>query len=223
MLAIFDIEGVLIDGEFLPEIARLVGKEKEVAELTLKGIKGEINWEQGLFMRIDALKGVPYDKVIKLAAEMPLMPGAVETFRELKRMGFKTMVVSGGPTLLADRIKGELGIDYAFANELLFTNGKLSGVSLTVTSNKAYVLLDTIKWLGEEKKNIVSAVDGANDLELFEIAGLRIAFCAQPVVDQNADHSIKERDLRKIIPYIKEYFARLEETPKLAEKKPLRL
>lgn len=219
MLAIFDVEGILVDGEFMPEIAKLIGREKEVEELTLRGIRGEINWEQGLFMRIDALKGIPHDKCVSLAAEMPLMKGVVETFRELKRMGFKTMAVSGGPSILAERVKGELGIDYAFANDLLFTDGKLSGVNLKVTSNKAYVLTDTIKWLGEEKKNIVSTVDGANDLKLFEIAGLKIAFCAATIVEQYADHVIKERDLRNIIPYIKEYFSRLEETPKLKSAK----
>ncbi len=219
MLAIFDVEGILVDGEFMPEIAKLIGREKEVEDLTIKGIKGDINWEQGLFMRIDALKGVPYDECVSLAAEMPLMEGAVETFRELKRMGFKTMAVSGGPSLLAERVKGELGVDYAFANDLLFTDDKLSGVNLKVTSNKAYVLMDTIKWLGEEKKNIVSTVDGANDLKLFEIAGLKIAFCAAAIVERHADHIIKDRDLRNIIPYIKEYFARLEETPKLKSTK----
>lgn len=217
MLAIFDIEGVLIDGEFMPEIAKAVGKEKEVEELTMKGIRGDINWEQGLFMRIDTLKGIPYDACTSLAIEMPLMKGAVETIRELKRMGFKTMAVSGGPTVLADRVKGELGLDFAFANELLFTEGKLSGISLKVTSNKAYVLIDTIEWLGEEKKSIVSTVDGANDLKLFEIAGLKIAFCAAPVVENHADHSVRDKDLRKILPYIKEYFGRLEETPKLTK------
>ena len=221
MLVIFDIEGVLIDGEFMPEIAKLIGREKEVKELTLKGIKGEINWEQGLFMRVDALKGVPHDECVQLAGRMTLMKGAVEAFRELKKMGFKTMAVSGGPTVLADRVKGELGIDYAFANELLFTDGKLSGVNLKVTSNKAYVLMDTIKWLGEEKKNIVAAVDGANDLKLFEISGLKIAFCAAPIVQKHADHIVKERDLRNILPYIKKYLAKLQETPKL-EKNPAR-
>jgi len=217
LLAIFDIEGVLVDGEFMPGIARLVGREKEVEELTLKGIRGEINWEQGLFMRTDALKGIPYNECVKLAERMNLMKGAVETFRELKKMGFKTMAVSGGPTVLSDRVKSELGIDYAFANELLFTDGKLSGINLKVTSNKAYVLMDTIKWLGEEKKNIVAAVDGANDLKLFEISGLKIAFCAAPIVQEQADHIIKERDLRTILPYIKKYLARLEQTPKLAK------
>jgi phosphoserine phosphatase len=212
LLAIFDIEGVLIDGEFMPEIAKLVGREKEVEELTAKGIKGEINWEQGLFMRVDALKGIHYDECVKLAGRMSLMKGAVETFRELKKMGFKTMAVSGGPTVLSDRVKGELGIDYVFGNELVFIDGKLSGINLKVTSNKAYVLMDTIKWLGEEKKNIVAAVDGANDLKLFEISGLKIAFCAAPIIQKNADHIIKDKDLRNILPHIKKYLAKLEET-----------
>lgn len=134
------------------------------------------------------------------------MPGVTETFRELKRMGFKTMTVSGGPTLLVERVKGELGLDHAFANELIFEDGKLTGVDMRVTSNKAYVLKDTISWLGEGKENIVSTVDGANDLTLFDIAEFRIAFNAQPIVEKRADAVIGRRNLMEIIPLIREHF-----------------
>ena len=111
MLAIFDTEGVLIDGEFLPELAKVVGKEEEIWEITRKGISGEIEWEKGLIERINELKGVSYDDCKRVSDDMPIMEGAKETFDELRKLGFKTLTVSGGPDILIDRIKEELQID----------------------------------------------------------------------------------------------------------------
>lgn len=218
MLAIFDAEGVLVDAEFMPEAAKLIGKEDEISDLTEKGISGEIDWEQGLYKRVEVLKGISYTDCLRVASEMPLMAGATEAFRELKRMGFKTMTVSGGPSLLVDRVKGELGIDYAFANHLVFTNGKLSGVDLRVTSNKSYVLRDTLSWLGAGKESIVSTVDGANDLTLFDIAGLKIAFNARPIVRTRADVIIKNKNLMEIIPVIREHFFSAKKAVSTAQK-----
>ena len=73
LLAIFDTEGVLIDGEFLPELAKIIGKEDEILEITNKGINGEINWEQGLIERINRLKGIPYNECIQMANNLPIM------------------------------------------------------------------------------------------------------------------------------------------------------
>ena len=108
LLVIFDTEGVLIDGEFLPELAKIVGKEEEVWEITKKGINGEIEWEKGLIDRINELKGVSYEDCMKVANNMQIMNGAKETFNELRQLGFKTITVSGGPDILIDRIKEEL-------------------------------------------------------------------------------------------------------------------
>ena len=78
MLAIFDTEGVLIDGEFLPELAKVVGKEEKIWEITKKGISGEIEWEKGLIERINELKGVSYDDCKRVSDDMPIMEGAKE-------------------------------------------------------------------------------------------------------------------------------------------------
>ncbi len=206
MLVVFDVEGVLVDGEFLPELARLVGKEREVYEITLAGIRGEIKWEEGLKRRIDLLKGLKYEDCEKVARSLPLMKGAKELFVELKRLGFNTMAVSGGPSLLVNRVKEELGIDHALSNELLFEDGKLSGVKIRVTSNKVDALTERIEKLGWGNKRVVAVVDGANDLKLFEIAKLRIAFNAQPVVKESADVVIDEKDLTSLIPILRRKF-----------------
>ena len=206
MLAIFDTEGVLIDGEFLPELAKVVGKEEEIWEITKKGISGEIEWEKGLIERINELKGVSYDDCKRVSDDMPIMQGAKETFDELRKLGFKTLTVSGGPDILIDRIKEELQIDYAFSNKLIFGEGKLQGVDVIVGSDKTIPIKDTIKMMKKQKEDIVITVDGANDIKLFDVAGLRISFNGTELINEKSDSIVNKKDLREIIPIIKEKF-----------------
>ena len=206
MLAIFDTEGVLIDGEFLPELAKVVGKEEEIWEITRKGISGEIEWEKGLIERINELNGVSYDDCIRVSDDMPIMEGAKETFDELRKLGFKTLTVSGGPDILIDRIKEELQIDYAFSNKLIFGEGKLQGVDVIVGSDKTIPIKDTIKMMKKQKEDIVITVDGANDIKLFDVAGLRISFNGTELINEKSDSIVNKKDLREIIPIIKEKF-----------------
>ena len=206
MLAIFDTEGVLIDGEFLPELAKVVGKEEEIWEITKKGISGEIEWEKGLIERINELKGVSYDDCKRVSDDMPIMEGAKETFDELRKLGFKTLTVSGGPDILINRIKEELQIDYAFSNKLIFGEEKLQGVDVIVGSDKTIPIKDTIEMMKKQKEDIVITVDGANDIKLFDLAGLRISFNGTELINEKSDSIVNKKDLREIIPIIKEKF-----------------
>ena len=206
MLAIFDTEGVLIDGEFLPELAKVVGKEEEIWEITKKGISGEIEWEKGLIERINELKGVSYDDCKRVSDDMPIMHGAKETFDELRKLGFKTLTVSGGPDILIERIKEELQIDYAFSNKLIFNEEKLQGVDIIVGSDKTIPIKDTIEMMKKQKEDIVITVDGANDIKLFDLAGLKISFNGTELIKEKSDSIVNKKDLREIIPIIKEKF-----------------
>ena len=206
MLAIFDTEGVLIDGEFLPELAKVVGIEEEMWEISKKGISGEIEWEKGLIERINELKGVSYDDCKRVSDNMPIMQGAKETFDELRKLGFKTLTVSGGPDILIDRIKEELQIDYAFSNKLIFGEEKLQGVDIIVGSDKTIPIKDTIEMMKKQKEDIVITVDGANDIKLFDLAGLRISFNGTELINEKSDSIVNKKDLREIIPIIKEKF-----------------
>ena len=206
MLAIFDTEGVLIDGEFLPELAKVVGKEEEIWEITKKGISGEIEWEKGLIERINELKGVSYDDCKRVSDDMPIMEGAKETFDELRKLGFKTLTVSGGPDILINRIKEELQIDYAFSNKLIFGDEKLQGVDVIVGSDKTIPIKDTIKMMKKQKEDIVITVDGANDIKLFDLAGLRISFNGTELINERSDSIVNKKDLREIMPIIKDKF-----------------
>jgi len=206
MLVIFDVEGVLLDAEYLPLLAKLVGKEKEIMDITVQGIRGEIPWEEGLLKRVDALRGIDYDKALEIALSMPLMKGAKEACQKLKRAGWRLLAVSGGFTIITDRLKDELSLDYIASNELIFKDGKLSGVDINVNSDKANAVAKTIKQWDEKKEDIVCVVDGANDLKLFNIAGLRVAFNAQDVVKEKADVVIEEKDLIHLLGVIEKHY-----------------
>lgn len=207
LLIIFDIEGVLVDGELLPELARKIGKEKEVMEITLKGIRGEIKWEEGLKERIKILKGIRYKDALEVASGMQLMKNAEEAIeRRLKDLGFVLIGVTGGFSILANRVKRQLKLDYVFSNEMIFNDGKLTGIKLNVNSDKALALNKTIKKLGVKKGDTIAVIDGANDLRLFDLARLKIAFNAQEIVKKHADVVIDEKDLMKLIPIISEFY-----------------
>ncbi len=214
LLIIFDVEGVLFDAEYLPELAQKINKEKEIWEITKKGIQGVINWEEGLRTRVNALKGIDFKTCQEVADSLPIMTGAKEACRILKAAGWKIMAVSGGFTIMTDRLKEELGLDYVFSNVLTFKDGKLDDVQINVDSDKAKSALIKIKEWEEKKEDIVVVVDGANDLKLFDICGLGIAFRAQDMVKDMADVTLDEKNLYKIIDLInKHYKLTLENSP----------
>jgi len=206
LLAIFDVEGVLYDEEYLPILAEKINKEDEIWEITKQGIQGKINWEEGLQTRVAALKGLDKKVCQEVADSLPIMTGAKEACRILKSAGWKIMAVSGGFTLMMDRLKEELDLDYIFSNELIFKDGKLDGVEINVDSNKAKSAITKIEEWGEKKEDIVCVVDGANDIKLFDICGLSIAYRAQDIVKDLATTTLEEKDLSKILDIINKHY-----------------
>ena len=206
LLAIFDVEGVLYDAEYLPILAEKVNKEQEIWDITKKGIQGLINWEEGLQKRVELLKGINYETCVEVANSLPIMTGAKNACNALKRAGWKILAVSGGFTIMTDRLAKELNIDYVFSNELIFNDNKLDGVNIHVDSDKAKSAKIKIDEWGEKKDDIVVIVDGANDIKLFDICGLGIAYRAQDLVKDLATVSLEEKDLSKILPIINNHF-----------------
>jgi phosphoserine phosphatase len=206
LLAIFDVEGVLLDAEFLPILAEKINKQDEIWEITRKGIEGVINWEEGLKTRINTLKGIDYKICKEVADSLPIMTGAKEICRALKAAGWKLLAVSGGFTIMTDRLKKELGLDYVFSNELLFKDEKLNDVVIHVDSDKAKSAIIKINEWKEKKENIVVVVDGANDIKLFNICGLGVAFRAQDIVKDLATVTLEEKDLSLLIDVINKHY-----------------
>ena len=206
MLAIFDVEGVLYDAEYLPILAEKVNKEKEIWEITKKGIEGKIDWVGGLKERVQLLNGIDYDTCIQIANSLPIMTGAKEACRALKDAGWKLMAVSGGFTIITDRLKKELGLDFVYSNELVFKDGKLDDVIVNVDADKAKSAMTKIREWDEKKENIIAVVDGANDVKLFGITGFGIAFRAQDLVKDLATVTLDEKDLSKIVGLINSHY-----------------
>jgi len=206
LLAIFDVEGVLFDAEYLPILAEKLNKEDEIWDITKKGIQGVINWEEGLRTRIDALKGLSFETCKEIADSLPIMTGAKEVCRTLKAAGWKLMAVSGGFTIMTDRLKQELDLDYVYSNELIFKEGKLDGVTINVDSNKAKSANIKIDEWKQEAKDIVVIVDGANDIKLFDICGLGIAYRAQDIVKDLSDIVLDEKDLSLVLEIINKHY-----------------
>ena len=206
MLAIFDVEGVLYDAEYLPILAEKVKKEKEIWEITKKGIEGKIDWVDGLKERIRLLNGIDYDTCIQVANSLPIMTGAKEACRALKDAGWKLMAVSGGFTIITDRLKKELGLDFVCSNELVFKDSKLDDVIVNVDADKAKSAMIKIREWDEKKENIIAVVDGANDVKLFDVTGFGIAFRAQDLVKDLATVTLEEKDLSKIVGLINSHY-----------------
>jgi len=206
LLAIFDVEGVLYDAEYLPILAEKVNKEKEIWEITKKGLEGKIDWVDGLKKRVQLLNGIDYDTCIQIANSLPIMTGAKEACRALKDAGWKLMAVSGGFTIITDRLKKELGLDFVYSNELVFKDDKLDDVIVSVDADKAKLAMIKIREWDEKKENIIAVVDGANDVKLFDITGFGIAFRAQDLVKDLATVTLDEKDLSKIIGLINSHY-----------------
>lgn len=208
-LAIFDVEGVLIDAEYLPLLAKTVGKEREVWEITKMGLEGKISWEEGLIKRIDILQkeNITFQTAISVANSLPYTSGIKEVFKFLQENNFLISAISGGFSLFVNRLKEDFNIDYAFSNELIFENGFLRGVKIKVGNDKSAPLKNIIEKEKISKNNILCVVDGANDLKIFDISGFKIAFCANDIVKQKADAIVDKKDLREIIPLINKNFS----------------
>ena len=206
MLAIFDVEGVLYDAEYLPLLAEKVNKENQIWEITKKGIEGKIDWVKGLEERVHLLRGIDYDTCVEVANSLPIMTGAKEACLALKNAGWKIMAVSGGFTIITDRLKEELGLDFIYSNELVFKDGKLDDVVVNVDADKAKAAMIKINEWDEKKENIITVVDGANDVKLFDITGFGIAFRAQDLVKDLATVTLDEKDLSKIVGLINTHY-----------------
>jgi len=206
LLAIFDVEGVLYDAEYLPLLAEKVNKENQIWEITKKGIEGKIDWVKGLEERVHLLRGIDYDTCVEVANSLPIMTGAKEACLALKNAGWKIMAVSGGFTIITDRLKKELDLDFVYSNELVFKDGKLDDVIVNVDADKAKAAMIKVNEWNEKKENIITVVDGANDVKLFDITGFGIAFRAQDLVKDLATVTLDEKDLSKIVGLINTHY-----------------
>ena len=218
-LIAFDLDNVLIDGEAIDEIGKLMGIEDEIADITQKAMEGKLDFEAALKERVALLKGASVDEIKKTMKDIQLMEGAKETIEELKKRGYKIATISGSFEFIANRLKEELGLDYAFSNILHEEDGVLTGEvsGPLVTDSKADVLKDIMKMENISAEECAAVGDGANDISMLELAKLGIAFNAKPVLREIADIIIEKRDLKDLLPLFKDKNIENVEVSKLPE------
>ncbi len=197
-LIVFDMDSTLIDAEIIDELAKEAGVYEEVKKLTERAMKGELQFKEALEERVKLLKGLPVDVLEKIYSKVKFTDGAKELIRSLKEAGYKIAVVSGGFSYFTDRIKKELGLDYAFGSELEIKDGKLTGRikgRIIDAEEKARIIEEIAKKEGISPENVVAVGDGANDRLMIERAGLGIAFNAKEALKEVADGSISKENL----------------------------
>lgn len=204
-LIVFDVDSTLINEEVIELFARSAGVLQDVKEITIDAMSGRIDFEESLRQRVSLLKGLPSTIIDEVRQEITLTEGARDLIVKVLAEGHVPAVVSGGFTSVLEPLMRELEIEHYRANALGIQNGKLTGeVEGTIVDRKAkaFALQEFASIEGIEIENTIAIGDGANDIDMVELAGLGIAFCAKDALIRVADISITERDLRQVIQYL---------------------
>lgn len=214
-LVVFDLDSTLVRGETIDRLGERHGVGARVAAVTRRAMNGEIDFAAALRERVGLLAGLPAAELEAAAAAAELMPGAAELVAALRRLGFRTAIVSGGFAPVAEALRRRLGIDWAHGNEVEVRDGRLTGVVLEPVLDaaaKARIVRELAARGGISLDQVIAVGDGANDLPMLEVAGLGIAFNAHAAVRARARHAlnrprldsmlfllgISERDLRAL-------------------------
>lgn len=202
-LFVFDMDSTLVDGEGIDELARCRGVFKEVAEITERAMRGDLDFASSLHARVALLKGATLADIDEAYDRMPLMIGALDLFIELKKMNHRVAIISGGFDLLAERYARDLGgVDAVAVNELEFEEGVATGKVLPPIIDAAGKAAALVRIAGDFKIPLTHTVaigDGANDIEMLTRAGFGIAFRAKPKLQAVAKATINEKNLIKIL------------------------
>lgn len=201
-MVVLDMDSTLIRIEVIDELARAAGVGEQVAKITERAMLGEMDYDESLRQRVGLLAGLDVKVLDEIANNLPLTEGAETLIRVLKRLGYRTAVISGGFSRAADALKRRLGIDYAFSNNLEIVDGKLTGKvsGPIVNAVRKAELLDLIaQHEGVLLDQVIAVGDGANDALMLEKAGLGIAFRAKPKLREAADTTISASGLDAIL------------------------
>ena len=201
-LAVFDMDSTLIEAEVIDELAKAAGVGEQVAAITERAMRGELDFRASFKERLALLKGLDVGVLDEIGASLRLTEGAENLFAELKRLGYKTAILSGGFTYFARQVQARLGIDYVFANELEVVDGKVTGVAvepIVDAQRKAELLQQLASEEGLQLEQTIAVGDGANDLPMLSLAGLGVAFRAKPLVRQSAKQAISTLGLDGVL------------------------
>ena len=201
-LLVMDVDSTLIMEEGIDLLGEEAGVGAQVAAITERAMRGELDFEAALRERVALLKGLPEDIFTRIAERIHFTPGAEDLVKELHKRGYKVGLVSGGFHETVDRLAEQLGIDYVKANRLEIQQGFLTGQVLGEIVTKDTKLAMLKAWAAEnmlELNQTIAMGDGANDLPMIQAAGIGIAFMAKPIVREQAPYQIQECNLYRVI------------------------
>ncbi len=193
-LFVFDLENTLIYNEFLPELAKLVGREGEVLRITGRGVEGKMDWVEGFRERARSLSGITRDQVLKLAGDIRLVPGALGFVRSLRTMGHMVGLITGGPSELAERAQQLFGADRCVSNDFIYEGDRLTGeVVVRVTpATKGIFAQEMARSMGVGSQDIIAFADGAMDVGLLRAAGIALAVNPRGTLSQWVDYEVRD-------------------------------
>ena len=201
-LLVMDMDSTAIQIECIDEIAKLAGTGEMVSAITERAMRGELDFSQSLRQRVATLKDAPESILQEVKQHLPLMPGLVETVKELKNHGWKVAIASGGFTYFAEVLQQKLGLDFIAANQFEIIDGKLTGKvqgAIVDAQYKAQILQQLAKQFHIAKENTVAIGDGANDLAMMQVADVGVAYHAKPKVQQLAQVIVNFTDLTALL------------------------
>lgn len=201
-LMVFDMDSTLIQMECIDEIARQVGCYEQVSEITEAAMRGELDFSQSLRRRVALLNGLAEADFLKLTQQLPLTDGVLSVVEWARQNDCRIAVVSGGFVPFVEHLKQQLGLDFAFANQLEVTAERLTGEVLGEIvdgAKKREILIRLREQLGLSAAQVWAVGDGANDLLMLGEAGLGVAFDAKPKVRAEAFAVIDQADLSELL------------------------
>jgi phosphoserine phosphatase len=201
-LIVLDVDSTLVRGEVIDELAARAGRAAEVARITAAAMNGELDFEQSLRARVAVLAGLPVSVLDEVREHLVLTPGARTLIRTLQRLGFRCGIVSGGFSQITDPLAAALGLDFAAANTLEVSDGRLTGGLVGEIVDRAGKARALARFAGEHGiplEQTVAVGDGANDLDMLNAAGLGIAFNAKPIVREQAHAALNQPYLDAVL------------------------
>ena len=204
-LILFDVDSTLIKQEVIDLLADKSGHGREVQQITARAMKGEIDFSQALSKRVSLLEGLPESVFDEVLSQISFAEGFDELFSYLRKNGFLVGAVSGGFHNVLDKLFAQLQLDFLKANVLEVVDGRLTGKITSAPVDrvaKARALREFAALHNIELENTVAVGDGANDIDMIEIAGLGVSYMGKEILRQKADLHLDKAGLNALIQYL---------------------